>query len=482
MSTLEERLARLQQSEFQRDIGNSDLESRLSQLTQDQTISVAMQNTPSHQLGERAVRGFVDNVMATPGFIGDLIGQNLASGAAAVNTLGGGLQNFGERFTQERGRQLQKFPASSLTQIPQPKTTDIDAGLGTAGQVLSGQAQGGIGQEFQQQQQNIEEWELSRAEQFPIATTVGDIFGDAATLFTGRAPIQKLMQRRTNPGLGRREEILELNRANRTPENIAEITATPVSQVNRIINQRVAQRAATPPGLRRRIKDVFDRGFGKKLAESGIRTAEAGLESAVIGALNDDDPVTSAAMAAGVQAGSGMVLEANKKLFGKFGNLGSALLAGTALYHMAKESTPGGRDRILESFETTAEKMSALVALGVLSSLAGGGRIKGSIAEDMPIVADGITSIPRGAIQSLARGMFDADPIDREQAYRVILALKRDPDAFGEHVNRRIVRALFSESPRVDFVEEINKIRENNPSFQRQLEELPVFPIEQPPI
>ena len=124
------------------------------------------------------------------------------------------------------------------------------------------------------------------------------------------------------------------------------------------------------------------------------RAAETGAEAAILSVLNDGDPLETAAWAAGGQAvGSAML--GSIKTVGKHPILASAF-GMAALFQMAKETAPGGRDSFIDSVESGFEKVWWGILAGATATVAGAGRLRGGeIAKNWPRFADAVATIPR---------------------------------------------------------------------------------------
>lgn len=360
-------------------------------------------------VGRFALKRFVDNFLNIPNASGEL----LASGAAAAETLAGSIPravrgddlDVGRRFSENVSEQREAFPASLLIDAPRFDSRDVRAAGSAVSSALSGDFD--VAENFESARERALESDLQAREDRPGATAAGDVVGDVVTLVSGRAPLARGMR-------------------------------------NRRLAQPPVAKKKLPPGFKAEVDRVVNSKIVQSLKKSGLKIGEAGLEGAVIAALNDEDPLTTAALAGGAQAaGSGALKLADFSLHNP-GKAMSAVIGGGVLIQMFKEATPGGRDRILESIETAAEKTVALVALGFVSGAAGLGRVGGKFADNVPIVADGITAMPRGAMISLLSDF--ANPQNASLMEPVIFKIADDPTFFGPTATRRITRAINSEN------------------------------------
>lgn len=392
-------------------------------------------------IGGFALRQFIDNILSTPRAAGTL----LADAAAATRTAAGSVPRLfndqplelGRRFTEAREEERQLQPARFLRDLPVPDTFDIQAAARTA----VGRGEGSIPARFVGQRDELIEADLQARQDRPVASVAGDVLGDVATLVTGRAPLARAARDRRFAA-----------------------RANPVDK---------AVEATTPPkgleALRQTADDVVQSKLVQSLKRGGIRIAETGLEGAVIGALNDDDPLTSGAMAAGAQTAGSALLSISEGVLGRRGrNLVMAAAATTSFIQLFKSATPGDRDRILESTESAFNKIAATLVLGGLAGAAGMGRVGGRLPDRLPAFADAVTSIPRGSVVSLLSEIGQGDA-DAQLIEDVLLRLAEDPEFFGPTAARRIERALFSDS--LSVAETINDLRANR-EFRRRLDEL----------
>lgn len=322
----------------------------------------------------RTGRGMVDNFMAIPSTILDLRNQKLG------------------------------FPASGA---PRPEVQDIQAVLGTAGQLPSPSE---IPDVFREQQNRFQQQQTTEAEQNPIASAVGDFVADGATLAAMRLPKAKVA-----------------DAARIAAERLATNTA-------RTQAQAVSAKVSSP--AMKQIDKWASNAMVQWMGRGSARAAEAGFEGALIAALNDDDPMTGAALAAGQQVGSSLGLALAT---GAAKHPEKTFIGGVVLFQMLKEMTPGGRDRILETFESVPLKMSASLGLGLVTGAAGGGRLQ---SDGFPLLADAVTAFPRGAVQSFVREFTDPDT--PPESMQVIEMLAQNRDALGTTARRRIERAILN--------------------------------------
>lgn len=394
-------------------------------------------------IGGFALRQFIDNLLDSPRATGTLLADAVAGVRTAAGTVPravtGQPLEFGPRFQEAREDERSRFPASALRGAPIPDTFDVQA----AGQALFDGGDGTLSERFVQRKDELVEADLQAREQNPLAATAGGMLGDAATLLAGRVPLARAARSRRFA-----------SRADRAADEVADVATTP------------------PRGLeaiRLTADDIVQSKLVRRLRRGGLRIGEATLEGAVIGALNDDDPLTSAAMAAGAQTAGSTLLSITDGLLTKGGrNLVYGIAGTIAFIQLFKSATPGGRDRILESTESGFNKVAATLALGGLAGASGMGRVGGKLSDRLPGFADSITSLPRGSVLSLLSEIGEGDA-DSQLVEDVLMRLAEDPEYFGPAAARRIERALYSDS--ISVTETINDLRANR-EFRRRLDEL----------
>ena len=273
---------------------------------------------------------------------------------------------------------------------------------------------------------------------------VGDIAGDIGSLLITRTPFQRGLRNRV-----KREPDLLFGSAAKNAPATASFTPTFFE------------------GTRNISKSALDK-IVPLLKRGGIRVGETGLEGALVAAMNDDDPLSTAAMAAGAQTVGGTALAATKGLFGNKGaNLAMAAAGTMAFLQLFKEATPGGRDRILESSETAFAKLAALITVAGIAGANGLGRVRGNLRTQQPELADLITTIPRGNMLSLLNNIMQDDTGEVEL---VLGQLMKDPSYFGPTAQRRFERAQTVEGA-PDLVKQIELLKSDR-RFKRRLNAL----------
>jgi hypothetical protein len=252
-------------------------------------------------------------------------------------------------------------------------------------------------------------------EQHPGVTGLAEALGPGVALMMGRAPLVR-----------------------------SEIPALRATEQTGLATRNFMEQLTANPGLARAVSDTLNRPSMQTLARGAGRAVETSLEGAAISILQGGDPVETAAYAAGGQAIGSVALHGVKGMFSggviRAGGKMAITAAGlTALLQVGKEAIPGGRDRILESIESSFAKIMYGVAIGGLAGLAGAGRVSG---KNMPVLMDGITSIPRGAALSVLSDFLDEKDRGINTTERALTHLTVNPEKFNKTQLTRIEKAL----------------------------------------
>lgn len=268
----------------------------------------------------------------------------------------------------------------------------------------------------------------------PGATALGEITGDVLSLIGGRAPLAR------------------------------------AGAFNQVVGAGRAFRMA--PGARRLLQRAAESDAVQFLARAGGRSLETGIEGLILAAVQDGDPLEMGAIAAGGQAVGSML---TPLVSTKGGALGLAATAAgyAALLQLAKQSTPGGRDRILESIETGFDKIILGAGAGLIAGLAGAGRVRGSVggklAQDLPLVADSLSAIPRGAVLSWVESQLQGGAEARE-AESVVRRLSQNPNFFPPKARDALRQSMTAEDGDVSAT--VQRLKDKDPRFRRSLEKL----------
>jgi len=366
---------------------------------------------------------FLDNILQLPNTLGTFIGES----AGAIKT--GDFSQFGE--------------GGGSNNLPLPTANDVFAlaqGTGENVASLAGFFRGEDNQPFKgtlerhaEANQNQQQQSDEAARQQPFASAFGALFGDATTIATGRIPVKG--------GLSK------IKPSSLIPGKAAEL----ISKVR------------MTPGLPRLLDRALKTKGSLKLSKAAGFTVEAGFEGAALAVLNSDDPLTTAAYAAGAQTVGTTFIELGKGITsGGVKNaglkIGLASVAVGSLIQILKEAAPGGRDNLLESITTGYEKTMYSLLLGGLSALGGFGRIpKGSkFAEDLPILADMLTSLPRNMVLGTVREVLVAEDEGNSMPTIILDKLSKNPSSFSKEARDLIEKSLTQED--VSFVDTVNNL------------------------
>jgi len=345
-------------------------------------IDQAFAPSASATFGIEAAETLANNLLGLPGGISKIAGTALAQGAAV---LGAGNGTFSERVEQQKAR----APASGLLAFPQPTVQDVGALVRSIPSLLPGGRK--PSEAFTEESEAFAALSERRKRAHPTAAAVGGVAGDVATIVGGRLPISR--------GAAK----LEAKIAPKAPDAAF----------------GGARTAALDPGSARFADRIVNSKALRKLARGAGRSVETGFEAAVLEIVKGDDPLELAAMAAGGQMAGSMFLTVGEGLLSggpiKVGN--KILLAGAgtaAILQMLKNVAPGGEDNFIANLNDGFDKVTFAVVLGVVSTLAGSGRLRSKkIGEDFPKITDALAATPRAATISILEGWLDASPPER---------------------------------------------------------------------
>jgi hypothetical protein len=157
----------------------------------------------------------------------------------------------------------------------------------------------------------------------------------------------------------------------------------------------------------------------------------------MLGILNEQDPLTTAAMAGGGQAlGSGILFLARPPAGTKYKtlNIGVKALAAGTLFHLLT----GGY--VLKDLETGFDKVKIGLGAAALAGLAGTGRLRSqNVTSVLPRVWDTIGSVPRHALISLASKYAASDAPTKKKIERAVQIMGADPTS---ETAQRLSRAM----------------------------------------
>jgi len=200
------------------------------------------------------------------------------------------------------------------------------------------------------------------------------------------------------------------------------------------------------------------------------RAVEAGIEGAAIAIMNGGDPVETAMWTSGIQLGGGVATQLTSSIFS-----GGTLSAGAKLSLAAagtfgvlfglKQAIPG-EDLVWKTIEDSYEKVAAVLGLGMVSGIAGAGRITNP--KLTATIADQITAALRGGTFSVLTEAREDNRIET-----VIEKVRISPDYFGRNAMIKLEKAFTS--PDVSMTKTIDDLMDSDNEFKRkyiQLERL----------
>jgi hypothetical protein len=246
--------------------------------------------------------------------------------------------------------------------------------------------------------------------------------------------------------------------AGKTAADVATLVAlNPASRIKNILKARKGPTAAVDPDTR----GMLDKAARSLTAGLG-KTAEAGFEGAVVGALGDGDPANTAAWSAGIQAGGSMALTA-KAAFLKhpFQTFGSLWLG----HEMFKAVAPGPQD-LFDSKDAAVQEMVGAYGLGIAASLVGAGR-----GTESQRVVNAISRASRAGIASVVGQLQAAKERGEPQYELVVSTMVNDPDHFGPEYARRLQRAADSKKEN-ELTNEIDRLMRSN-RFKKLYDAIP---------
>jgi len=420
MPTLEERLQKAQQSET--------LEQRLAK-AQAAPPEAEQSRTKTGAFLDIGGRGLANLTLGIPAAIGDVLGGGLAGTAAALKggtavLESGDIKDFD--FNIRANEEIGKFPASLLDSIPKFTVEGAAAGIRSLPELIPG------GETFSQRKEiELADFLKERdeiREEFPGIAFAGDVAGDVAGIFRGRASFSKAIKA--------------------AEKTLAGLTTK-----------------LTGTGLLPLAEAYLKGPAAKVLAKGAGRTLEVGLEATALDIVKGDDPFETAGYLMGAQVVESGILQTFK--VAKANPLWTGALAVAGTWQIVKGLTPGGDNSIIESIESGFDKVTFGLAIGALATMAGGGRrrgFKGKLETKVPQFADQLGSTPRLAVIAVVDQLFHAPPEERDDIETVINKLVDDPIFFGKEITLRLQNAM--EGGR--FAEELRELQKDR-KFRQKL-------------
>lgn len=336
------------------------------------------------------------------------------------------------------------IPPGGLLGLPTGRETlaGVESGIGG----LLGTGERGFGDFGPRFEEAVARREQT-AQQRPIATGIGGVGADVATLASGRAPLVR------GPGGFFDKPV-----------------ASAVDDLSAFLT------TSKPTGVKAFAKPFVDSDFFKAATRGLGRAAETGVEGATLALLQQGDPLDTAALAAGAQVGASIGLsiaresvdfpfeavglKAPKGVKGKLGGLiATAALTG-GMVQLFKSLTPGGRDRILESDETGYQKVAATLLLGMVGGLLGKRPKAGGFLAAFPKFADTAATIPRAAMLSVLEDLVADQSGIGDKA---LSAIMQNPGAFTEKQTDILMKGIRNGN----FLDAVNKLAEQDEDFVR---------------
>jgi len=349
---------------------------------------------------ETAVRGLFDNVLSTPDILPEGGPAMMTPAGPAPSTVGldpsmfstdlnevvaGGLA-IPEALTPQRSGQVIPVPGFGMTGTINPFANFSER----------------VGSKFDEELGRLDVEEQALRLREPKATGFGDVGGDVLTALTGRLPFSKS-----------------------------------IARAESAILAKTFAESVTKPGTQRLLEQAFDSSAVRKLVRGAGRAGEAGVEGAILATLNDSDPQTVAAVAAGGQMAGSALLSTLK--FGKNHPILSSAFGMAALIQLGAETIPGGSDSFIKSIEAGFEKVWWGIIAGATATAVGTGRFRGrNLAENWPRFTDAVAAIPRTSMISLISDYNKANPEEQQTINQVLQQLQQDPEFFGPEITEKL--------------------------------------------
>lgn len=283
----------------------------------------------------------------------------------------------------------------------------------------------------------------------PFWSGAGEVAGDIGTLLSFRAPMAK---------------------------NRAALDHAQSAGVRALEQARVASQGNVTPAANS-FKELFGNGFARSPFAASItrgttKAAEAGFDGLMLGIMDRQDPIETAAIGAGTQVGSSLMLSALTGFKGT-GSPSTRLAiaaAGTmGVLQVLRIMTPMDEASPVADLQAAFPKIVATTLLGLGMGVMGGGRVTGTKAFEgsrnlLPVLMDQAQTAVRGISLETLNGWM-ADP----RIEPTLNALISDPDTFGPAAGRRIERAITHGNISLsNTLDELSR----NPRFRNTMESL----------
>lgn len=392
----------------------------------------------------------IRNVLNAPSAIEqtiDATAQFAATGADALTQIGANVArgkppSIFDEF-QSSARRMAESPAAEGTiprfgdyrNIGEDVRTGVRAGAGMFAPNIFPQ----LGMD---EARAIEQQRADQARQIhPFAIGAGEFGADAAAIVLGRKPARMARQQ------------------------VAQRNAESAKALSRELNK-------ADPGIRAAYEDEFTKMVraverGKENIQTAtIKIGEAGVEGAFLAALNNDDPVISAAANAGLQSAGSLGLFLSTKPRKALVPFALSAFAGHELF---KVFAPGPTDFF--GSEDFAFRAAALaLTMGAVGAVAGSGRAGPGLLQ-YPGWGDAITSIPRAAWENRMREFREYQENGDPLPLQVLGQIGSDPQFFNDDQLRSLERAY--KSPKKDaFGKEVRRLMRDSAGFRSRIADM----------
>lgn len=381
---------------------------------------------------KEGARRLGDTVLETPRIAGDTL-AGLASAPDLIHGLvpggQGPIDEFKNAFTAEQN----KFPASFLRSFNDDKGIDLPnvnqaiAGAKSIPSLMPGGES--PGDAYSRNLDSLNQGQAVNELSFPVGTGAAKLAADVGTMFMTKKPFAK--------GIINSERSL----------------------------MEAVKTLATTPGFKQGMKETLRSTGMKHLYRGAGRSIEAGAEATMLEIINGDNPVESAALAAGLQGGGSLLLHAltgtGSKSLGSVGLRIAAASVGTgSIWQLMKDVVPGGDDNLLNSMTTGYEKVMLAVVLGVASGAVGAGRLRGASEgwqKNLPQTMDALNTIHRGTFLGLMLRAKDGTPEEQALIDNTLNLMTNNPDKIPDSIRTQ----LFDSIQQGGFVQTVDALSSN---------------------
>jgi len=312
-----------------------------------------------------------------------------------------------------------------------PDATDIMAGAQRVGEFAGAIGTGDFQQftPFNQAREQQQQVSQQLQEQEPGASFGGGLFGDVATIATGRVPLRSGVAAVKNAGLS-------------------------------------IPRIPGLPGVKRDLDFIFKTRAARQLGSGLSRAAEVGIEGAMLAALNEGDPKTTALLAAGTQATGSMARFLVERPLQRFA---PTIIGATLGLEVFRQLVPGLEQNIFSAKDFAVEKTAGLLLTAGLATVAGMGRKAPLTRDQLQMFGDSIITLGRrGAFVSMIEQLTNARQRGDNTLETVLETISQDPTFFGETARRQIDRAMLNGN--LDAT--VNRLIDSNKQFAERFNSL----------